>query len=93
MTKQITMWKEQSTDYTSWHIEVNGEEFCEIKQECEQWARGGIRARGTKVEGYWVEFADGVMTQWFEASEFRSARAALKAAMDFARSEAAQSAK
>ena len=88
MTKQITIWKEESTDYTSWHIEVNGVEFCEITKECQTYKHGTSRARGTKVEGYWVSFSDGLMSQWFDVLQFETARAALKAAMDYARAEA-----
>ena len=88
MTMTIAMWKERSTDYTSWHVDVNGVEFCEITKECQTYAHGTSRARGTKVEGYWVQFADRRESVWFDATVFRTARRALKAATNFARAKA-----
>ena len=88
MTMTITMWKEHSTDYTSWHVDVNGVEFCEITKECQTYKHGTSRARGTKVEGYRVSFDDGRDSVWFDATVFRTARRALKLAMTYARAKA-----
>lgn len=88
MSNQITMWKEQSKDYTAWHIEVNGVEFCEITKECPHFAHATSRARGTKVEGYCVSFDDRRETVWFDAAVCGTARRALKAAMNYARAKA-----
>ena len=88
VSNQITIWKDDSTSDHTWYVEVGGEAFCEIKRECQTYAHATSRARGTKVEGYWVFFADGLMSQWFDVLQFETARAALKAAMDYARAEA-----
>ncbi len=90
MSNEINIWKDDTTTDHTWYVEVGGEAFCEIARECEQWALGGIRARGTKVEGYRVSFDDNRTSVFFSASTLNSARSALKAAMAFARSEAAK---
>jgi hypothetical protein len=90
VSNEITIWKDDTTSDHTWYVEVGGEAFCEIARQCEQWARGGIRARGTKVEGYRVSFDDGRVSVFFNVTWFKCARSALKAATGFARSEAAK---
>jgi hypothetical protein len=90
VSNQINIWKDDSTSDHTWYIEVDGASFCEIVKECQDYAHATSRARGTKVEGYRVSFDDGRDAQYFDAANFKSARAALKSAMDFARSEASK---
>jgi hypothetical protein len=90
MADKITITKEQGDYGTQWCVELGDSVFCDIEQQRERYAHATSRAAGTRVEGYWVTFADGRQRAWFDANECKSARKALAAATSFALEEASK---
>ena len=77
MTKQLKITKIQNLYETSWCVEANGVEFCEVR-----------KAGRSRAHGYWVEFADRRESVWFGSLAFLTARRALNAATNYARAKA-----
>jgi ElaB/YqjD/DUF883 family membrane-anchored ribosome-binding protein len=72
-------------DPTEWFVYANGMNVGTITQLLERFASATSRARGTKVEGYGVDIeTDRVYSEYFPVERYLNARAALKAATDYA---------
>jgi hypothetical protein len=90
MIKQVTNIKfvreQECEGEVIWDIVHNGESIGNITQSREDFASGSLRARGTKVCGYWISFDDNTVSVYVDTHNGTvSARNAFANAKDYVR--------